>query len=72
MFTGKIVVLTGVTLGVAVVVWYFSPIKFQAGMGVLLAFMFFWNMHGALVLIPALAYFLFRPSESVLSAESMA
>jgi hypothetical protein len=27
-------------------------------MGVLLAFMFIWNMVGALVLLPALAYFL--------------
>jgi hypothetical protein len=27
-------------------------------MGVLLAFMFVWNMVGALVLLPALAYFL--------------
>lgn len=35
-----------------------SPIKFQADMGVLLAFMFLWNMLGALVLLPALACFL--------------
>ncbi|MGV8919670.1 MAG: efflux RND transporter permease subunit [Pseudomonas sp.] len=61
VFTGKIVVLTGATLGIAVATWYFSPIKFQADMGVLLAFMFVWNMLGALILLPALAYFLFRP-----------
>ncbi|WP_185267287.1 efflux RND transporter permease subunit [Halopseudomonas xiamenensis] len=53
--TGKVVVLTGVTLGIAVATWAFSPIKFQADMGILLAFMFIWNMLGALVLIPALA-----------------
>jgi predicted RND superfamily exporter protein len=57
-FTGKVVMLTGVTLAVGVGTWMFSPIKFQADMGVLLAFMFVWNMVGALVLLPALAYFL--------------
>ncbi|MCY1310496.1 hypothetical protein D9M70_606910 [compost metagenome] len=31
-------------------------------MGVLLAFMFVWNMVGALVLLPALAYFLLPAS----------
>jgi predicted RND superfamily exporter protein len=59
--TGKIVVLTGLTLGVGVATWAFSPIKFQADMGLLLAFMFLWNMLGALVLLPALAHFLLRP-----------
>ncbi|SDG80616.1 hypothetical protein SAMN05216588_10123 [Pseudomonas flavescens] len=53
--TGKVVVLTGVTLGIAVATWAFSPIKFQADMGILLAFMFIWNMLGALILTPALA-----------------
>ncbi|EJM22904.1 putative RND superfamily exporter [Pseudomonas sp. GM21] len=56
--TGKVVMLTGVTLAIGVGTWAFSPIKFQADMGVLLAFMFLWNMVGALVLLPALAYFL--------------
>ncbi len=50
--------LTGVTLAIGVGTWMFSPIKFQADMGVLLAFMFIWNMVGALILLPALAYFL--------------
>ncbi|ANB73013.1 RND transporter [Paraburkholderia phytofirmans OLGA172] len=58
LFTGKVVVLTGVTLGVAVATWALSPIKFQADMGILLAFMFILNMVGALVLLPALACFL--------------
>jgi predicted RND superfamily exporter protein len=58
LFTGKVVMLTGVTLAIGVGTWVFSPIKFQADMGVLLAFMFVWNMVGALVLLPALAYFL--------------
>ncbi|MNG22246.1 MMPL family protein [compost metagenome] len=61
LFTGKVVVLTGVTLGIAVATWVFSPIKFQADMGVLLAFMFIWNMLGALILLPALGHFLLRP-----------
>jgi len=56
--TGKVVMLTGITLAIGVATWTFSPIKFQADMGVLLAFMFVWNMVGALVLLPALAYFL--------------
>ncbi|WP_431120737.1 efflux RND transporter permease subunit [Variovorax paradoxus] len=58
LFTGKVVMLTGFTLAVGVITWVASPIKFQADMGVLLAFMFLWNMLGALVLLPALAYFL--------------
>lgn len=61
-FTGRVVMLTGLTLALAVGTWYFSPIKFQADMGILLAFMFLWNMVGALVLLPALARFLLRPA----------
>jgi predicted RND superfamily exporter protein len=60
-FTGRVVMLTGLTLALAVGTWFFSPIKFQADMGILLAFMFLWNMVGALVLLPALARFLLRP-----------
>jgi predicted RND superfamily exporter protein len=56
--TGKAVFFTGVTLAVGVATWYFSPIKFQADMGILLTFMFIWNMLGALTLLPALTYFL--------------
>ncbi|MDO9599006.1 MAG: MMPL family transporter [Azoarcus sp.] len=59
-FTGKIVGLVGVTMAVGVVTWAWSPIKFQADMGILLTFMFLWNMIGALVLIPALSHFLLR------------
>jgi hypothetical protein len=53
--TGKAVFFTGITLAVGVATWYFSPIKFQADMGILLTFMFLWNMLGALLLLPALA-----------------
>ena len=62
LFTGKVVMLTGVTLGIGVVTWVASPIKFQADMGLLLAFMFLWNMLGALLLLPALAHFLLKPA----------
>ena len=58
LFTGKVVMLTGFTLAIGVVTWVASPIKFQADIGLLLAFMFLWNMLGALVLLPALAYWL--------------
>jgi predicted RND superfamily exporter protein len=58
LFTGRVVLLTGATLAIGVALWFFSPIKFQADMGILLAFMFLWNMLGALLLLPALAYFL--------------
>lgn len=64
LLTGKVVMLTGVTLAVGVVTWVASPIKFQADMGLLLAFMFLWNMLGALILLPALAVFLLKPTSS--------
>ena len=63
-FTGRVVMLTGITLAIAVGTWALSPIKFQADMGILLAFMFVWNMVGALVLLPALGRFLLRPGSS--------
>jgi predicted RND superfamily exporter protein len=59
-FTGKVVALVGVTLAAGVVCWAWSPIKFQADMGILLTFMFALNMVGALVLVPALSHFLLR------------
>jgi predicted RND superfamily exporter protein len=56
--TGKCVALVGISLTVAVATWIWSPIKFQADMGMLLAFMFLGNMIGALVILPSLATFL--------------
>ena len=52
--TGNGVLFTGLTLGLAVSTWIFSPLKFQADMGILLCFCFVMNMVGALVLLPAL------------------
>jgi uncharacterized protein len=63
-FTGKVVALVGVTLAAGVITWAWSPIKFQADMGILLTFMFIWNMIGALVLIPALSHFLLNDTWS--------
>jgi uncharacterized protein len=64
-FTGKIVGLVGMTFAAGVVTWAWSPIKFQSDMGILLTFMFLWNMIGALVLIPALSHFLLRTPAQV-------
>jgi len=72
LFTGKVVMLTGVTLAIGVITWVASPIKFQADMGLLLAFMFLWNMLGALMLIPALGYMLLKPQGSARDAEASA
>ncbi len=56
--TGKAVLFTALTLGIGVGTWMFSDLQFQADMGILLAFMFILNMVGALILLPALAYWL--------------
>jgi predicted RND superfamily exporter protein len=58
LFTGRVVILTGITLAVGVGTWIFAPIKFEADMGLLLSFMFLWNMLGAMIFLPALAHFL--------------
>ena len=52
--------LTGFTLAISVGSWMFSPLKFQADMGILLTFMFIWNMIGAIWLLPALAHFVLK------------
>lgn len=56
--TGKAVAFTGMTLAIGVCTWVLSPIKFQADMGLMLTFMFVWNMLGALCFLPALAWLL--------------
>jgi uncharacterized protein len=63
-FTGRVVALVGMTMAAGVITWAWSPIKFQADMGILLSFMFLWNMVGALVLIPALSHFLLNPKQT--------
>ncbi len=71
MFTGRVVALVGVTLAAGVVTWAWSPIKFQADMGILLTFMFLWNMVGALTLIPALSHFLLGDKKTLRVAQRM-
>jgi len=58
--TGFSVLFTGCTLAVGVATWIFSPLQFQADMGILLTFMFLMNMLGAILLLPALAVWLVR------------
>jgi len=62
--TGRAVLFTAITLAVGVGTWLFSDLKFQADMGVLLSFMFIFNMIGAMLLLPALARWLLRPREA--------
>ena len=67
--TGNGVFFTGVTLAIGVATWIFSPLKFQADMGILLTFMFLVNMLGAILLLPALACLLY-PSKKTAEAEN--
>jgi predicted RND superfamily exporter protein len=60
--TGASIIFTGITLAIGVVTWVFSPLKFQADIGVMLTFMFLVNMLGAIILLPALAAWLVRPT----------
>jgi uncharacterized protein len=69
--TGNGVLMTGVTLATGVATWIFSPLQFQADMGILLTFLFLVNMLGAVLLLPALAAWLLpqqppRPVNSLL------
>jgi hypothetical protein len=58
--TGASIIFTGITLAIGVVTWVFSPLKFQADIGVMLTFMFFVNMLGAVILLPALATLFYK------------
>ena len=57
---GSAVLITGVTLAIGVSTWFFSDLKFQVDMGILLTFMFLVNMIAAVVVLPAIATFLWR------------
>ena len=59
--TGASIIFTGITLAIGVVTWVFSPLQFQADIGIMLTFMFFVNMLGAIILLPALAAWLVKP-----------
>jgi predicted RND superfamily exporter protein len=53
--TGASIIFTGITLAIGVATWVFSPLKFQADIGIMLTFMFLVNMIAAIILLPALA-----------------
>jgi predicted RND superfamily exporter protein len=53
--TGASILFTGATLAIGVASWVFSPLKFQADVGLMLTFMFVVNMLAAMLLLPALA-----------------
>ncbi|WP_025822182.1 efflux RND transporter permease subunit [Shewanella marina] len=59
---GSAVILTGLTLAIGVSTWFFSALKFQMDMGILLTFMFLVNMLAAIIILPAIATFLWRKS----------
>jgi len=58
--TGDAVFFTGLTLAIGVSTWLMSALQFQADMGILLTFMFLFNMLGAVILLPALASVFYR------------
>jgi predicted RND superfamily exporter protein len=60
--TGASIIFTGITLAIGVVTWVFSPLQFQADIGIMLTFMFFVNMLGAIILLPALAAWFVKPA----------
>ena len=55
---GTAAVFTAITMSIGVGSWAFAALKFQADMGVLLAFMFLVNVFGAIFLLPAMACWL--------------
>lgn len=55
---GTASVFTAITMTISVATWVFSALKFQADMGLLLAFMFLVNMFGAILLLPGLAAYI--------------
>jgi predicted RND superfamily exporter protein len=59
--TGASIIFTGITLAIGVATWVFSPLQFQADIGIMLTFMFLVNMLAAIILLPALAAWLIHP-----------
>ncbi|WP_011297738.1 efflux RND transporter permease subunit [Cupriavidus necator] len=55
---GSAALFTALTMCIGVGTWAFAALKFQADMGILLAFMFLVNLFGAVSLLPALASWL--------------
>jgi predicted RND superfamily exporter protein len=57
---GKAVLYTATLITLSLVFWYFSPLRFQAEMGLLLAVVLIMNMLGAMFLLPTII-FLIKP-----------
>ena len=57
--TGRAVIVTGATLSISVATWAFSPLRYQADLGIMLTVMFLFSMLGAIIVSPALARFLY-------------
>lgn len=57
---GSPIAFTAITMAVGVATWTMSALKYQAEMGMLLAFLFLVNMVGALILLPALGSWFYR------------
>jgi predicted RND superfamily exporter protein len=51
--TGKAIIFTATTMLAGTIFWWFSNLKFQAEMGLLLALLMVFNTFGGLVLVPA-------------------
>jgi hypothetical protein len=68
--TGAAIFFTGVTLAIGVATWAFSPLQFQADVGLMLTFMFLVNMLGAMLLLPALGAWLLPYSRKVRLAKT--
>jgi predicted RND superfamily exporter protein len=66
---GTASVFTAVTMTISVATWSMSALKFQADMGILLAFMFLVNMLGAILLLPALAAYLYADRNNRVNAD---
>jgi len=62
---GTAALFTAFTMSVGVGTWAFAPLKFQADMGILLAFMFLVNVFGAIFLLPGLAAWFDRSARLV-------
>jgi predicted RND superfamily exporter protein len=68
---GTASVFTAVTMTLSIATWAFSNLKFQADMGILLAFMFLVNMLGAILLLPALAAWLLPRHQTATTCKTL-
>ena len=67
---GTASLFTAITMSIGVGTWAFAPLKFQADMGILLAFMFLVNVFGAIIILPALASWFNRSKRLVAVKET--